>query len=454
MRRLAPLAITIPLLATACATTSPKRGIDDFDIEVPWEHGAQTSPSQQDPNTGEATPSSMADTEKGQPALHTTNYHLSWQGKRIGEAREVFHRSASGVRIIRHEAIRITRGGVPVDSETEIIIQATDALYATRVELRARAGAVTRQGQAIRADDGSWVIALEGEVVRKAPKSAVPLELVPYLVARSKKSHYQGKVLLAGYGFAVTEMKLNHDGRRGHVTLKTDWGDITSELRMAGDGSLQRADTGSTGSVRVGAKRIKEKFRRAELPGLSSIPLSGTGKILVVDNAQRPPPPAIDGQSVSLRKKGWRIQFDRQPVRVSRRIKDLVREVDMLLKDSHDAPGAGAEDAMALGRGDCTAHSTLLVDLASEQKLEAKLVTGFRINDNKLVRHRWVTIKQGKTWIHVDPTFGEAPAAPGKHLILAIHGDSTAQIALVDEAVFQGLSAAKAKWVKSRVASR
>ena len=131
-----------------------------------------------------------------------------------------------------------------------------------------------------------------------------------------------------------------------------------------------------------------------------------------------------------------------------------MREVDTLLKDSHDAPGAGAGDAMALGRGDCTAHSTLLVDLASEQKLEAKLVTGYRIDNKKLVRHRWVTIKQGKTWVQVDPTFGEAPAAPNKHLTLAIHGDSTAQIALVDEAVFRGLAGAKAKWITSQLARR
>ena len=450
MRRLAQLAISLTLFA-ACATTTPKREISDIDIDVPWEKSSPL-PAPIDPETGESV---APDTEAPSgPALYTTNYHLTWQGKRIGEAREVFHRSASGVRLIRHEAIRITRGGVPVDSDTEIIIHADKNLHATRVELRASAGAVTRRGHALRADDGSWVIALDGEAVRKAPKSAVPLELVPYLVARSKDFEYQSKVLLAGYGFAVTDMKLRHDGRKGSVVLKTDWGDITSELRMADDGSLEQADTGSTGSLRVGAARIKEKFRRAELPGLSSIRVTGSGSVLVVDNAQRQPPPALAGQSVSLRKNGWQIQFEQKPVAVSKRIRDLVREVDTLLKDSHDAPGAGAGDAMALGRGDCTAHSTLLVDLASEQKLEAKLVTGYRIDNKKLVRHRWVTIKQGNTWVQVDPTFGEAPAAPNKHLTLAIHGDSTAEIALVDEAVFQGLADATAKWVTSPVASR
>ncbi len=421
-----------------------------MDIDVPWEQPAfaATAQGSDDNSTNSQSRNS------NRPVLHTSNYYLTWQGKRIGEAREVFHRSASGVRIIRHEAIRITRGGVPVDSETEIIIYADKKLFATRVELKAKAGAVTRQGQAVRADDGSWVVALDGEAVRKAPKSAVPLELVPYLVSQEGSSQYEGTVLLAGYGFAVTDMNLKHDGHTGRVVLKTDWGDITSELQMSGDGSLQKASTGSTGSLRVGAERIKEQFRRTELPGLSSIPITGSGSVLVVENALRQPPPALGGQSVSLRKRGWSIQFDKSPSRVSRRVKDLVREVDTLLKDSHDAPGAGADDAMALGRGDCTAHSTLLVDLANEQGLKAKLVTGYRIDKNRMVRHRWVTIKQGNAWVQVDPTFGEAPAAPNKHLTLAVHGDSTAQIALVDEAVFNGLANAKAKWINSQLASR
>jgi hypothetical protein len=460
MRRLLP----VLLLATACATTSPKRSLSDLDdiddIDVLWEQAAPLPQADVDEDENDYQPASPASKKrhalkKGQsPAFHTSTYHLTWQGKRIGEAREVFHRSASGVRIIRHEEIRITRGGVPVDSETEVVIHADKNLRATRVELSATAGAVTRQGHAVRADDGRWVVALEGEAVRKAPRNAVPLELVPYLVAKSGKAEYQGTVLLAGYGFAITRMNLEHDGRRGRAVLKTDWGDIATELQMSGDGSLMRAATGSTGSVRVGENRLKEKFRRPELPGLSTIPVTGAGSVLLVENASRQPPPALGGQSVSLRKNGWRIHFDKKPAKVSRRISALVREVDQLLKDSHDAPGAGADDAMSLGRGDCTAHSTLLVDLAAEQNMEARLVTGFRIDGNKLVRHRWVTIKQGKSWVQVDPTFGESPVQPGKHLALAVHGDSTAQIALVDEAVFNGLASAKASWVRATVASR
>jgi hypothetical protein len=450
----------------SCATTTPKKkSLGGDDIDVLWER--QVPQAQEDnivgQDTGPQKPAKLKSkaskknrikrTHLG-PSFHTTNYYLTWQGKRIGEAKEVFHRSESGVRILRHEEIRIKRGGQPVDSETEVVIHADKNLRATRVELRARAGAITRKGSATRSKDGHWVIKLDGEPTRKVSRNAVPLELVPYLVAQDDDEEYRGTVLLAGYGFAVTEMKLDHDGQEGTALLKTRWGDIETKLKMAGDGSLLRASTGPTGSVRVGANELKEQFARPELPGLSSIPLSGEGDVLLVNNALRQPPPAVAGQSVSLRKKGWRIQFDKEPAKVSRRLAALVRQVDSLLKDSHDAPGAGAEDAMALGRGDCTAHSTLLVDLAIEQGMQAKLVTGFRIEGNELVRHRWVTVKQGKSWVQVDPTFGEAPVAPGKHLALAVHGDSTAQIALVDEAVFRGLSKASAQWTHSRVARR
>lgn len=479
MRRLLP----VVLLSAACATATPKRDLGDMDIDVLWDEEpqaevAKTEEPAQTPNAAKPDvpkPDSKRQPAKARatrskapavvaakpepksddgPALHTSTYYLTWQGKRIGEARERFHRSASGVRIIRSEEIRVRRGGVLVESETEIVIHADKNLHATRVELRAQAGAVVRTGHAVRADDGGWVIALEGEAVRRAPADAVPLELVPYIVGREGSADFQSKVLLAGYGFAVTDMNLAHQGNRGTAVLKTQWGDIETSLVLGKNGTLMSAATGSTGSVRVGAARLKEKFSAPELPGQSAIPVRGTGNVLVVENAVRQPPPAIGGQSISLRKNGWRIQFDDQPARVSKQIASLTREVDSLLKDAHDAPGAGAGDALELGRGDCTAHSTLLVDLAAEQGIEAKLVTGFRLDGKNLFRHRWVAVRQGQSWVQVDPTFGEAPVTPGNHLALAVHGDSTAQIALVDEAVFRGLDKARAKWVRAAVASR
>ncbi len=443
------------LLIAACTTSSPKYELGEMDIDVLWEE--QAVPAHDDAllveSEEKAAASEASAPEVEVPALHTSTYYLTWQGKRIGQARERFHRSKSGVRIIRSEEIRVLRGGVVVESETEIIITADANLHATRVELRAQAGAITRTGHALRADDGRWVIALEGEKVRKAPADAVPLELVPYLVGKRGVANFSSKVLLAGYGFAVTEMQLDHEGKRGRAILRTEWGDIETSLVLGKNGKLVRASTGSTGSVRVGAARLKEKFVPPELPGNSAIPVRGkAGKenVLVVGNTNRQPPPAIGGQSISLRKSGWRIQFDVEPGQVSKRVARLAREVDSLLQDSHDAPGAGASDALELGRGDCTAHATLFIDLAAEQGIEAKLVTGYRLDGANLLRHRWVVVHQGSAWVQVDPTFGEAPVTPGNHLALAVHGDSTAEIALVDEAVFRGLGRARARWVGAR----
>lgn len=487
MRRIFPVVLLSVACAASCATTNTKRDLGDIEIDVLWEEPARPQAAQADvelsdeessagdstsPTTKTSKPKKAVakavvgtkakprvalagnpEPEDG-PALHTSHYYLTWQGKRIGEARERFHRSASGVRLIRNEEIRVMRGGVLVESDTEIVIHADKNLYATRVELRATSGAVVRTGHALRADNGRWIIALEGEAVREAPADAVPLELVPYLVGKHGTPDFRSRVLLAGYGFAITSMSLAHEGREGKAVLETQWGDIETSLQLGKNGTLMRADTGSTGSVRVGAARLKEKFTPPELPGQSAIPVRGKGTVLLVENADRQPPPALGGQSVSLRKNGWRIQFDAQPTTVSKRVAKLTREVDSLLKDAHDAPGAGAGDALELGRGDCTAHATLFVDLAAEQGIEAKLITGFRLDGSKLFRHRWVAVREGDSWIQVDPTFGEAPVAPGNHLALAVHGDSTAQIALVDEAVFRGLDNARARWVSAEIASR
>jgi len=456
MQRLSSVVFVLFVAAStaACVSARPKHSIDDLEIDVPWDqHPVPIAQSGGGRPSLVARPSRRAKRALG-PALHTSTYYLTWQGKRIGQARERFFRSASGVRLVRNEEIHVMRGGELVNSETEIIIQADKNLHATRVDLRARAGAVVRSGHALRADDGRWIIALEGEAVRKAPASAVPLELVPYVLGMQGVSIYRSKVLLAGYGFAVTDMTVTREGTRGTVVLKTKWGNIESRLVLADDGALVAAATGATGSLRVGAKRLDEDFTPPELPGESTIVVRGTGNVLVMDNARRQPPPAIAGQSVSLLKDGWRVRFAAKPAVVSKSVVKLTREVENLLTTSHDAPGAGAADALQLGRGDCTAHATLFLDLAARQGIEAKLVTGFRLDGNRLYRHRWAVVRQGEAWVQVDPTYGEAPVTPGSYLALAVHGDSTAQIALVDEAVFRGLEKARARWVRGPVATR
>ena len=130
----------------------------------------------------------------------------------------------------------------------------------------------------------------------------------------------------------------------------------------------------------------------------------------------------------------------------SARAKSINDEVNRLLDESHDAPGATGSSALKLGRGDCSAHSALFVDLALERGLEAKVVTGFRLSEDHLVRHRWVIVKDQGQWLAVDPTFGETQVPPKTHIPLAVHDATTREMALVDEALFRDLSKVTAKW--------
>jgi transglutaminase-like putative cysteine protease len=71
------------------------------------------------------------------------------------------------------------------------------------------------------------------------------------------------------------------------------------------------------------------------------------------------------------------------------------------------------------------------------------VVTGYRLDGDRLVRHRWALVALDGRWLAVDPTLGELPAAPG-HLALAAHGGSAAELTVVDETAFAGLARARA----------
>jgi hypothetical protein len=456
----------------------------DFEVDTPWEESQEFGPSEEITEvqetadaantkrqrrvaTGKSSVPAAGDSvdagddavshlpverPSNTPDYHSSSYHLTWQGKRIGDAREVHHRTKRGVRVIRTESIRVRRAGTQVESETEIIIDTDPQLRARRIELTANAGAVKRKGNAVRAKDGSWVLALDGEPVRSAPANAVPIELIPFLIAQQDADDFRGKVILAGYGFAVADINIQRDGRKAVATLDTEWGPLKTTFDLEGDGVLERAATDSTASVRVDADKLDQKFRAPELPARASIPVRGNGQSLVVDNVKRKAPRDIPGQTITAKSGQWQVSFERAP-QTDKALDGISREVDRLLDETYDAPGAGAGDALALGRGDCTAHSSLFVQLASERGMNAKMVTGYRLDGKQLVRHRWVTVKRGKRWVSVDPTIGE-PMQRGHYLALAVHGATTADIAMVDEVVFLGLGRAKATRRGPKVAQR
>ncbi|MCG8420701.1 MAG: transglutaminase-like domain-containing protein [Proteobacteria bacterium] len=118
-----------------------------------------------------------------------------------------------------------------------------------------------------------------------------------------------------------------------------------------------------------------------------------------------------------------------------------------LLDDDLGSSAISARAALAVGRGDCTAHAALFVALARARGIPARLVTGYRIDGDRLVRHRWAIARADRAWIAVDPTYGEAPTGP--HLVgLAVHEGSFADMALADELAFSGFVHARAYWVQ------
>jgi hypothetical protein len=94
--------------------------------------------------------------------------------------------------------------------------------------------------------------------------------------------------------------------------------------------------------------------------------------------------------------------------------------------------------ARAATRGDCTTHALQLVALADDAGIATRVVTGLRLDGDRLVRHRWVVAWTGGRWRAVDPTYGESPAAPAL-IGLAVHGPRAADLAMADAVVFDGL---------------
>src|SRR5262249_12834967 len=99
------------------------------------------------------------------------------------------------------------------------------------------------------------------------------------------------------------------------------------------------------------------------------------------------------------------------------------RQVASTLADDLGVAALAPDEALAAGRGDCTAHALVLAALLGQRGYAARLVTGFIYDAGALRRHRWVLVRVGGDWVPVDPMLDEVPASPA-HLALAVHGAS------------------------------
>jgi transglutaminase-like putative cysteine protease len=414
---------------------------------------------------------------------------LTWQGARMGSAVEelrAHRRPGSSLRFTRREHIVVRRGTAEVLNETTIVIDTDHDLRPIEVRVQRTTGATLIEGRAHRLADGRWQARFADEPARTIDVDAVPAELVPLLIALRHDRRFDGEVFMPGSGFAVAHLRVRParvGSERVTARVDTPLGVMSSNVGLLSDGTVRdfEGDDG-VGARRVDIATLDEPFDPPELVDNASIPLQGRlGALtdderpvaLVLRGVHRPRPPELPGQRMVIEGEGlWhfvleaadssQVVITAQPRpavspevavladTITRGATDRRAEVLALARGTErlieDDLGAGAVDsraALALGRGDCTAHAILFVALAHARGISARVVTGYRVDGARLVRHRWAIAQLDRGWIAVDPTYGEAPAAP-RLLGLAVHGETAAELAVVDSLAFSGMADAHA----------
>lgn len=455
-------------------------------------------------STGKARPGTNATENAIQPWVgYEAHFLLTWNGSRIGDASESLRRHGAGLRFERREHVSMRRGDALVHSETVIAITTDQALVARDVTIRQVSDDSLVQGHAHRDKGGRWLARYGDEKERSLPDNAVPAELVPILIAASSPgAGFRGRVILAGYGFASAELEVSFENERTAVaTLHTPHGAVRGEWRLTRHGTLaQVLGHDGVGAVRVAAEDLLAAFDPPDVVASVSIPVRNVGVSespgsaekdmqLVIEPVLRAQPPPLPGQRVEVHDRTWRVWLeygdmasstadaltaehereapdgdtpdggdapDPRVAELARRIVQaahaqstraevmaLARATAELIEDDLGSPGTSARAALALGRGDCTTHATLFAALARTRHIPVRLVTGYRLDAGRLVRHRWAIARVDGMWMAVDPTYGEAPALP-RLLGLAVHDDSTADMAMVDDVAFAGFGSARA----------
>jgi hypothetical protein len=101
----------------------------------------------------------------------------------------------------------------------------------------------------------------------------------------------------------------------------------------------------------------------------------------------------------------------------TREIITLVANVRRRIVPDLAAQPTSARTATA---GDCTTFALAYAAVASDRAIPTRVVTGFRVDGDRLVRHRWAISWTGGAWIAVDAAFGAVPAG-GDLVGLAVH---------------------------------
>ena len=394
---------------------------------------------------------------------------LTWHGAAIGGAWE----RDDGARFERRERIVVRRGEEVVISDLVITIDRDEAGRPLSIDVSRWQDGPVLAGVARATATGGWLAEVEGEAAVTLP-AAVPFELAIRDAPRT--GGFEGRVILAGWGFAVADLTLRPSGDRFLATLTVGARSLTATVRYDADGAVAEFEGGDgliarraavdadlrppqpaevvDGNAIVvdnaatradhAATRADHATTRADHAATRADHAASI--VIRLPDATAPPPPHLPGQRHGP--DGWEVALDASepgalpaaPAHDDRttEIAALVHRVAAEIDDDLGATAATAAAARTATRGDCTTHALRFAALAADAGIATQVVTGLRLDGASLIRHRWNLAWTGTRWIAVDATWDEAPAAPAL-IGLAVHGARAADLAAADATVFDGL---------------
>ncbi|MBV8763089.1 MAG: transglutaminase domain-containing protein [Deltaproteobacteria bacterium] len=392
----------------------------------------------------------VGDVPTAPPRDAMRQYTVWLGGARIGTARESETWTASGVTLRRVETLRFLRGDSAVDVATTIEIEANAALVPERVRWTELAGAArtaeaTHDARGWHSETLTTGVSLAADAV---PADALPAELVPLLVRRDRR--FAGDVFLVAQGFIGGPARVEAIAPR-RMIARVEIGTTPAEatIDLADDGMPERVVDGE-GVIELRATEgvAAAPFAPVDLIAATSIPIRGRrGHALVLDGELALP--AVPGQRAVPGAGGMLVELDAAlpgdlppgapgPDR-TRAIAAIVARVRARITPSLAGAPASSRDAHAVA-GDCTTFALAYAALATARGIPTRVVTGLRVDRDRLVRHRWAISWTGARWIAVDAAFAAAPAG-GDLVGLAVH-DADAAGLVSGEAALSSVHAA------------
>jgi hypothetical protein len=391
-------------------------------------------------------PALPADSPGELPPNQTRHYTIWLGGARVGTAVESEAWAKDGVRLRRDETLRFLRGDVEVELATAIIVDADPALVPRRVRWT-QTGADVRGAEAVRARDG-WHLSTGGTIAMQA----IPAELVPLVVRRD--GAFAGSVFLPARGFVSGSGRIEPVAPGRLVArLALDKGPVVeATIDLDRDGMPTRVVDGEgVIAIRASAEQAAAPFPAVDLIGATAIAISGRrrGNHIVLDGNLAVPD--LPGQHSRLSSSGVDVELDAAltgslpagPAQLDRgaEIRSLVAAVRNRITPDLSASPSSARDAATATAGDCTTFALAYAALATRRSIPTRVVTGLRVDQDRLIRHRWAISWTGARWIAIDAAFGAVPAG-GNLIGLAVHDADDAGLVAGEAALTQVRGAA------------